>query len=441
MMRRTRLAMKKPRLLSISVALVLFVALSGLSVLVFRGLSDSRRLVSQNETERTFSTLLAGLRFYEDFGSAIEATPYLAGTVLGVGLYNHNGALLYHWGDVPKSYAPPPLVESNVPQDMARAYLDNARNGSAILLLQPLGDVPPPPQQGDHAPRGSSFMSETLSKARLIYLEVHQPQYWRWIRLRTVLFPVTEVVLAVLVFFVRLLVVRNRDYRQRIEQQKNLVTLGTAASTLAHEIKNPLLSIRLQASILALTTPPGTRQEIEIIESEVERLSQLSNRVNDFLRDPAGIPARTDVRAVASEVNLRMRGKPLAGGEPASAAAVPEGGGTGPTVMMDPERLRSIMENLLRNALESGGREDDVQIGISRADGVVSIDVLDRGSGLPAGEQERIFDPFFTTKSRGTGIGLAICSKFVAAANGTISVRDRDGGGVKARVALPEAAP
>ena len=430
--------MKKRRSLSIAVALVLFVALSGLSVLVFRGLSDSRRLVSQNEMERTFSTLLAGLRFYEDFGSAIEATPDLASTVLGVGLYNRIGALLYHWGEVPRSYAPPPPVESNVRQDMARAYLDNARNGSAVLLLEPLGDVPPPPQEGDHAPRGSSFMSETLSKARLIYLEVRQPQYWRWIRLRAVLFAVTEVVLAALVLFVRLLLVRNRDYRRRIENQKNLVTLGTAASTLAHEIKNPLLSIRLQTSILGRTTPDTSKREIEIIESEVERLSQLSNRVNDFLRDPAGIPARTDVLAVAGEVNLRMRGKALAGAGIADSAA---GTGGGPAVMIDPERLRSILENLLRNALESGGGENGVEIKIARADGVVGIEVLDRGKGLPAGVQERIFDPFFTTKSRGTGIGLAICSKFVAAANGTISVEDREGGGVRARVALPEAGP
>ena len=291
--------MKKRRSLSIAVALVLFVALSGLNVLVFRGLSDSRRLVSQNEMERTFSTLLAGLRFYEDFGSAIEATPDLASTVLGVGLYDHVGALLYHWGEVPESYSRPPLVENSVRQDMARTYLDNAKNGSAVLLLEPLGDVPPPPRDSDHAPRGSSFMSETLSKARLIYLEVRQPQYWRWIRLRAVLFSVTEIVLAALVLFVRLLLVRNSDYRRRIEQQKNLVTLGTAASTLAHEIKNPLLSIRLQVSILARTTPDTSKREIEIIESEVERLSQLSNRVNDFLRDPAGIPARTDVLAVA----------------------------------------------------------------------------------------------------------------------------------------------
>jgi two-component system, NtrC family, sensor histidine kinase HydH len=421
--------MKKPRLLSITVALLSFTVLSGVSVLVFRGLSDASRLLSRNDMEQTINSLFAGLRFYEDFRSVITATPGLSNAVLGVGVYDRGGVLLYRWGEVPASYTPPRVVQDDVSRDMGRAYLENARNGSAVLLLKPLGDAPSPPHSDEKdAPRGSTFMSGTLSKAGLIYLEARQPKYWRWVRLRTVLFPVTEVVLAAAVFFVRRLVVRNGDYRRRIEQQKNLVTLGTAAGTLAHEIKNPLLSIRLQASILARTVPDAALREIGIIESEVERLSQLSNRVNDFLRDPAGIPARTDVRAMAAKVFRSMRGKD------------PCGAGIGPWVSIDPERLRSVLENLLRNALESGGKDEAVAIEIAGANGVVVVDVLDRGKGLPPGEQERIFDPFFTTKSRGTGIGLAICRRFVTAADGTISVEDREGGGVRARVVLPEAA-
>ena len=433
--------MKRPGLLSISIALVSFVALSGVSVLVFRGLSDARRLVSRNDLEQTVSTLFASLRFYQDFGSAIAAAPDLSSVVLGIGVYDHGGALLYRWGQVPAAHPPAPFVAGEVRRDMERTYLENARNESVVLLLRPPGDAPPPPEGDQHAPRGSTFMSGTLGKAGLIYLEVRQPQYWRWVHLRAVLFPATEAAFAALVFFVRFLVVRNGDYRRRIEEQNNLVTLGTAVSTLAHEIKNPLLSIRLQASILARTTPGGSRREVEIIESEVERLSQLSNRVGDFLRDPAGIPARTDVRSVASEVSLRMRGRPLEEAEDAPAVSHRAGAaGTGPIAMIDPERLRSILENLLRNALESDSNEEDVTIQIMHADGLIAIEVLDRGKGLPKGQLGRIFDPFFTTKSRGTGIGLSICRKFVAAANGTITLDDREGGGVTARVLLPQAA-
>ncbi|HTZ52909.1 MAG TPA: HAMP domain-containing sensor histidine kinase [Spirochaetia bacterium] len=431
--------MRKPRLLSILAALLSFIALSGVNALVFRGLSDARRLLSRNDLEQTVSALFAGLRLQPDFGSVIVTTPGLATSVLGVAVYGREGALLYRWGEPPSPYVAAPSTGGDVRADMERTYLENARNGSVILLLRPPGDAPPPPREGDtHAPRGSSFMSDVLGKAGLIYLEVRQPRYWSWVRLRVVLIPATEAALAALVFFVRLLVVRNREYRRRIEQQESLVTLGTAASTLAHEIKNPLLSIRLQASILARTMPGGAKREIEIIESEVERLSQLSNRVGDFLRDPAGIPARTDVLAVAAEVHVRMRGKPLIGAEAAGAEAA-GAAYTGVIAMIDPERLRSVVENLLRNALESGGKDEDVAITVAHADGEVRIDVLDRGRGLPEEQPERVFDPFFTTKSRGTGIGLAICRKFVTAAGGTITVSGREDGGVRARIVLPQA--
>ena len=90
-----------------------------------------------------------------------------------------------------------------------------------------------------------------------MYLEVREPEYWRSGRLEAILFPLIEAALAALILFVRMLLVRNAEYRRRIEEQRNLVVLGTAASTFAHEIKNPLFSIRLQTRILEKTYPPG----------------------------------------------------------------------------------------------------------------------------------------------------------------------------------------
>ena len=209
-------------------------------------------------------------------------------------------------------------------------------------------------------------------------------------------------------FFVRFLVVRNGDYRRRIEQQKNLVTLGTAASTLAHEIKNPLLSIRLQASILARTLPEEAQREIGIIESEVERLSQLSNRVNDFLRDPAGIP-----------------GAPTSARSPRRSSAVRAeqdlpGTGVGPWVRIDPERLRSVLENLLRNALESGGKDEEVAIEIARADGRLGSTSWTAGQGLPPGEGEGLRSVLHD-QEQGNRASVLPSAAFVSAADGTIS--------------------
>jgi len=232
--------------------------------------------------------------------------------------------------------------------------------------------------------------------------------------------------LAALVLFVRGLIMRNGEYRRRIEEQENLVVLGTAASTLAHEIKNPLLSIRIQTHILEKTCPEQARREIGIINDEVERLSALSQRVGDYLRDPAGKPSSIDPSDIAHEVGMRMCGRDIL--QPAPAP---------PAVFIDPERLRSIMENLLRNALESGGPEEGVAIELGREEGGARIDILDRGRGIEPETADRIFDPFFTTKSRGTGIGLAVCKRFVTAAGGSIALGPRPGGGCRARVILP----
>jgi two-component system sensor histidine kinase HydH len=277
-------------------------------------------------------------------------------------------------------------------------------------------------------PDRHSFLFTTLRKGEVVYLEICEPEYWRSRRFETILFPIIEVLLAALVLFVRGLILRNDEYRRRIEDQQNLVVLGTAASTLAHEIKNPLLSIRLQTRILEKTCPPDAMREIRIIYDEVERLSALSNRVGDYLRDPAGNPRIIDAADVALEVGMRLCGRNI--------LKVPE---EAPSVSMDPERLRSVLENLLRNALESGGPEEGVSIEVGKLDDAARIDVLDRGVGLAPEVRARLFDPFFTTKSRGTGIGLSVCQRFVLASGGSIELTNRPGGGCRARLLIPSA--
>jgi two-component system sensor histidine kinase HydH len=415
----------------VGAALVSFLVLSAVTVVIFRGLKERYRLESRNDCERTFSVLFTSLRRYDDFGSAIEATRDLKDKILGLGLYDEGGSSLLHWGAVPDSYAPPVFDNAEVTGDMASMYVENSKNDSLILLLHPSKDRPPPPphNKGNGRRLASPHMFDILNRTDTIYFEIRQPQYWRQTRIQAVLFPVVEIALAALVSFISFTVMKNREYRRRIEEQKNLVILGTAASTLAHEIKNPLLAIRLQTSIISKALPGKAQRELEIIDSEVERLSALSHRVNDFLRDPLGQPSLIDAAEAASEVGQRLCGRPLMHGRPEP----------GVLVKMDAERLRSTLENLLRNALESGGKPEEVGIEIAKGDGGIRIDILDRGGGISTQDRTRIFDPFFTTKSRGTGIGLAICRRFVQAAGGTVSLRDRHGGGTVARIILPVA--
>ena len=187
---------------------------------------------------------------------------------------------------------PPAFVDADVRNDMARVYIENDKNDSLILVLKSPTDRPPPPP-GPRDSGGSgpfrSHVFEMLRNADVIYLEIREPVFWRGTRLRAALFPIAEIILAGLVIFVRFLAINNLEYRERIEQQRSFVTLGKAASTLAHEIKNPLLAIRLQTSIIARTIPGQARRELSIIDAEVERLSMITNRISDFLQIPGGI--------------------------------------------------------------------------------------------------------------------------------------------------------
>jgi two-component system sensor histidine kinase HydH len=264
------------------------------------------------------------------------------------------------------------------------------------------------------------------------YVDISQPAYWRTMIITSVLLPLCVVIIAALILAVRNLYMGNKEYRQRIEAQKNLVVLGTAASTLAHEIKNPLSSIRLQTGILTKLYSEKGGEEVAIINEEVDRLSELTYRVNDYLREGKGKATAVNITSLAAETGRRLCGRNIvAGGTPDTA---------GIQVFIDPERLRSVLENLIRNALESGSPADEVGISITRAEEngeTIVLTVFDRGRGIDEGDMGRIFDPFFTRKSAGTGIGLSISRRFTEAAGGTISIKNREGGGALAVVTLP----
>ena len=103
---------------------------------------------------------------------------------------------------------------------------------------------------------------------------------------------------------------------------------------------------------------------------------------------------------------------------------------------MDRERIRSVLDNLVTNALEAGGA-GQVQLAAFREGSSVRIIVADRGAGIEAADQDRLFDPFYTSKSKGSGLGLAIARSFAEGAGGSLSLAPRPGGGTVASLRLP----
>ena len=110
-------------------------------------------------------------------------------------------------------------------------------------------------------------------------------------------------------------------------------------------------------------------------------------------------------------------------------------------VRFDRDRLRTVLENILKNASESGGEGTPFTITLVASRQRAEIRVVDRGPGLPEEAREKIFDPFYTTKVKGSGIGLAISKRFVESLEGTLQLQNAREGGTEARVTLKRIFP
>jgi two-component system sensor histidine kinase HydH len=433
---------------------------------------DRARLIRDNDNERLLNALFTSLRNHDDFGSAIEANPLLEERIAGFGIYGDDLLPVYRWGKIPPRFDEKMLEKYRGPGNGRYTIPDRQGRGVKFVLpIQPppqppgsmrnnrMGQVPqpgppplpaPPPEDGRNWQRGDTpgqsrqrgnnlgqsramifrqgfGFFNVMASGKYFYIDISHPAYWGVITFTTILFPLSAIVILVLVLYIRNLYMRNREYRNRIEGQKNLVVLGTAASILAHEIKNPLLSIRLQTGILEKLYPEDGGEELGIINEEVDRLSGLTFRINDYIRDAKGNPREINVFELLREISERLCGRNI------TAADSPQNR----IVFMDADRLRSVLENLIRNALESGGPKEEVKAVISGGVGGICITVFDRGRGIAEADLKRVFDPFFTRKSTGTGIGLSICKRFVEAAGGEVSLENREGGGIAASIRLP----
>jgi PAS domain S-box-containing protein len=222
----------------------------------------------------------------------------------------------------------------------------------------------------------------------------------------------------------------RKRLRAKLLHSERLSALGEMAARIAHEVRNPLVSIGAAAQVVEeeLPTDSPVLAEVRAISREVKRLDAI---VTDFLRFAR--PRRADRRAVDLVPVLR-ESVDLVRAKAQKNELIMQ---TDPSLIArcDPDAIKQVLLNVLLNAVEAAPGPVECEAR-SLGDQVV-LTVADRGPGVPDSARRRIFDPFFSTKSRGTGLGLAVSKQIVDEHNGRIRLLPRRGGGTRVVIELP----
>lgn len=234
---------------------------------------------------------------------------------------------------------------------------------------------------------------------------------------------------------------QHRRAQEALRRRDRLTAMGELASTVAHEVRNPLNAIAMSAQRLRRECFDGRTSLsaeladsaglVEVIQHEAQRIDSTVRQFLDFARPPRLAARRFDLRGHLEAVVDAMQ--PLA---EARGLSIDRDLGRAGEAVGDPDQLRQVFDNLLRNAIEATPAGGRVTVSAASSGRGHAIEVADTGAGIAPEDLPRIFDLYFTTKSDGTGVGLAVSHQIVTAHGGVIEVESQPGRTVM-RVRLP----
>jgi len=228
---------------------------------------------------------------------------------------------------------------------------------------------------------------------------------------------------------------RHKVEEKRLREAESLASMGKAVSSLAHDLKTPIIGIGILSRLMQkrLKEDDPCQGKLDLIIDEVQRLEKMVEEMLDFSRPLELHRSEKDVNQlvnqsieivalIAQRKNIELRSE------------IPE---SLPLVSIDELRIRQALINLLMNAVEASSEGEIVRVYSYKKRRDLFIEIIDRGSGIPEGKREEIFPPFFTTKQEGTGLGLPIAKKILEAHRGYLEVFNNFEKGTTIRVVIP----
>jgi signal transduction histidine kinase len=224
-------------------------------------------------------------------------------------------------------------------------------------------------------------------------------------------------------------------------RQERLAYIGTLASGLAHEIRNPLNSIKLNVELIESELsaaeqcdPAALKKRLGRIHSEADQLAAILNEFLAFARPPKMELLVTDLNQYLEDLleffEPECRKAGIALKRDFARELYP--------VRIDPAQFKNVVLNLLINAREAVGEQGEITVSTRELDNEVQIRIADNGDGVKGGDEERVFEVFYSTKERGTGLGLAIARRIVEEHGGRLFLENRPGRGATFVIRLPK---
>ncbi len=228
------------------------------------------------------------------------------------------------------------------------------------------------------------------------------------------------------------------DTQEQLVRTEKLAAVGTLASGVSHELRNPLSAIKnavflLKRKLSNKKIPDideKVLQFLDIMDIEIDRSSKIINELLGFTRVAKPTRTRSNITMIINDVLTRVK---ISENIKISKDLKPNL----PKVMIDANQIGQVLINLIDNACEAMTEGGELQISTRESNGFVEIDIGDSGCGIFNKSINKIFDPLFTTKSKGIGMGLAVCHGIIEKHNGTVDVKSHEGTGTNMCVKLP----